>query len=154
MHFGKFEILGEVLLKPYANELFELAEDVIVIAHSKKFGIIRFTLKAGFITDLGSVPKILQYWFPYTGNQYLAVSYALHDILHSTQSHLHSFSKDFVDELLYEMVLVLPTGVSDFKASCIYKAVTWFGTNAWDTFDGYDLEAIDKGLLKVDWSNR
>lgn len=154
MVFDRFTMIGEVLVKPYDNELFELAEDVSVKAHSATFGVLTIHLKKGFIFDFGSVPRLVRKWFPYIGNQYLALCYAIHDLLYSTQSYLHSFSKETVDDLLHEMILKLPTGIGEWKASCIYYAVDICGSKAWNEFDDFDKLAIKNNLLTTSWSKK
>lgn len=154
--FCKFEILGKVLLKPFDTDLFELAEDVAIKCFSEKYGVLTIRIKAGFKTDLASIPLWAQIvtGLRSRGNPYWTAAMVCHDFAYASQSHLHSFSKDFVDDLLLEMILTLPTGVSDFKASCIYEAVHWLGDNAWKNFDEYDVETAEKGLGSMGWSDK
>lgn len=152
--FNKFEIHGDVLLRPFDVDIFEVANDVKVRAYLDKGGVIDFTIKAGYRSDLGSIPKTLQNWFPYMGNEELTACYLTHDILYSTQSHLHEFSKEFVDDLLCEMIKKLDTKVSSWKASCIWFAVDMFGSTPWNEFDENDYHAINNELLIVKWGDK
>ena len=147
-----YKIIGEVLLKPYKEGVFELAEDFIVIRSSLS-GVERFTVKAGLKTDMGSVPRILRRWFPYIGNQALSASYVLHDALYATQSHCHDLSKQTVDDILWEMITFLPSGVAKWKVGLIWSAVDWFGWPAWDSYTGDDWEAITQKQLNHRWAN-
>lgn len=147
----KYKIIGEILLIPAGKDKFEIAEDLIIKVKDSSAGTIKFTLKKGFITDMGSIPRIVRGWFPHIGNKYLAVCYLLHDYLFATQGHLHSFSKQFVDDLLYDMMINLPTNVSSWKVSCIWFAVDKFGWGAWNDFTTNDYKAIDNNLIQVEW---
>lgn len=149
----KFELVGEVVLKPFCTGVFELAEDVLIILRDKN-GVQRFEINKGFKTDMGSIPRIFRRWFPYIGNQYLSACYLLHDALFATQGHLHELSKETVDELLFNMITNTPTNVKRWKVNCIWKAVDWFGWNAWNTFDIFDKEAIREKHLKHTWSEK
>lgn len=149
----KYEIVGEVLLKPIRDGWFELAEDVLIIKHDK-YGSQRFDISKGFVTDMGSIPRIFRRWFPYIGNQYLSASYLLHDVLFATQSHCHDLTKKTVDNILWEMITTLPTGVAEWKVNCIWKAVDWFGWGPWEDFDHYDQIAIAEKQLTHTWTDK
>lgn len=152
--YKQFLIEGEISLNPFKDGLFKLDDDVTIVAVLEKGSVQRFTIKAGFITDMGSIPRIVRRWFPYIGNQYLAACYLLHDCIYATNGHLHDFSQVFADELLYEMLQKLPTGVSQWKAWCIYSAVDWFGDGPWSTYDEYDKQAIKNKELVTSWRDK
>lgn len=146
----QYAITGEVKLKPFKKGFFQLAED-IQVKRTTEAGVERFDVSAGFITDMGSVPRIFRRWFPYIGNQSLSACYILHDALYATQDHCHALSKQRVDEILWEMITFLPTGVAKWKIGLIWKAVDWFGWAPWDTFDQYDRIAIRNKELEHRW---
>lgn len=144
---NELTLIGKLVIEPYEVGLFKLHDDVSVVL-SSDFST-KITVKSGFLTDMGSVPQFLRNLFPYVGNQYLASCYLIHDALYATQGSCHDLSKEFVDELLYFMIRVFPTEISDWKAWCIFKAVSWFGKSAWNNFDKNDKEAIQKKQLQT-----
>lgn len=88
------------------------------------------TVPTGFVTDLASIPHIID-WIPFldrTGASRRPG--ALHDWLYAG---MRSKGKDWCDNLLREALMA--EGLSALEASVYYKAVHLFGGSAWE-FDG------------------
>ncbi len=129
-----------VQLAPSASGLFTLAEDCIVEI-STDTGTIVIDIEAGFLTDMGSVPRWVRGWIDYIGSQDQAVCYLVHDALYGTQE--HQWSKEWADELLYEMMGYLGCQ-SRLKRWLIYTAVDIGGWSAWDSYP-----KINKGKVRA-----
>jgi len=154
--FYKFEILGEVLLKPYNDTHFEVARDFYVLCYTRRSGVFRIAIRAGFLTDLGSIPKIAQSISGITsrGNEYMTAAFILHDILYATQDHLHGYSKNFVDGLLKNMMHILPVNRGSLAQHIINLSVLIAGGGPWEELDKYDRIAIDEDLMYIGWTDK
>lgn len=88
---------------------------------------LRITVPVGFITDLASIPHVLD-WVPFldrTGNSRRPA--ALHDALYALG---RSHGKDFADTMLRQALL--SEGLSGVQAGCYYHAVKWFGSHSYE----------------------
>lgn len=95
----------------------------------------RVNVKAGFITDFASVPRILWWAFPKWGEYGNAA--VVHDWLYWIQNR----TRKEADIIMLEAMEVL--NVSKIKMHLIYQAVRIFGTwgwnrNKWDKESGFD----------------
>ena len=82
---------------------------------------------AGFITDMGSVPKIVRNIIPNTGS--VDSAYLLHDLLYSTDFLLWNptltyFTKEWADTILY--LKLKERGLGSIKSALVYQAVKHF----------------------------
>ena len=84
------------------------------------------TVPAGFISDLASVPHIMD-WIPFldrTGASRRPA--ALHDWSYAS---LRWRGKEWCDDLLYEALMA--EGMTSTQAEIYRRAVRWFGASAW-----------------------
>lgn len=93
---------------------------------------------AGFITDFASVPRVLWTLVPKWGKYGNAA--VIHDYLYWVQP--EEYSKDRVDEIFLESMLVL--GVGRAKAKTLYYAVSICGGLSWNA----NKKAKSKGVKK------
>jgi hypothetical protein len=94
---------------PIGKNLFMLAGDCEVTINQPCGKGYVFTLKKGFVTDLGSVPNFLSGFIPQHGDQDLTVSYCIHDALYTRigatlETAKHLDKKEFADDLLKAML--------------------------------------------------
>ena len=92
----------------------------------------KITIPKGTITDLASVPRILD-WVPFLdvdGDSRMPG--VLHDGIYKLG---RDRGKDFADNILYEACLDL--GMANWQAGVYYKGVHWFGADGWRE-DGLD----------------
>jgi hypothetical protein len=102
------------------------------------------TVPEGFITDLASIPHVVD-WIPFldrTGASRRPG--ALHDWLYAG---MRSKGKDWCDALLREALM--SEGLSHFEATAYYKAVQWFGKRAWE-FDGNRHPYVNTGTSNLE----
>jgi len=153
--FNYFTLEGEILLKPVDDTYFEVAEDFTVKCYTERSGVLTVKVKAGLLTDLGSVPKWVQSLtgIHSRGNMFMTAAFIIHDFLYSTQSHLHDFTFDFVNDLLSDQMEHTQVGIGSIKQYLVYTAVDLGGRNAWETFDEQDYENIES-QVKPKWGLR
>lgn len=109
-----------------------LMEDLnckIVISEDEAYSL---TIKAGFITDGGSIPKAVRNIISPWG--YLTIAFLIHDILYATEH----FDRDKCDWVLLCACQAL--GASWLRRNEIYSAVYAFGGSVWKK---HTLEGID-----------
>lgn len=113
-------------------------------------GVYSIIIMPGYWTDLASVPKAVRNIFDIGASEYgVLIASQVHDALYST----HYMSKDFADKIFYEILRYY--GMNFVKANIYYKAVSWFGNNAWDDADIHvgQMEA-DKQLIMFKWNDK
>ena len=114
----------------------------------KDEGVLHFSVKRGYWTDLASVPQALRGAFDNGSGDYgVLISSQVHDANYST----HYFSKDFADELFYAMLRFY--GMGYIKAKLYYAAVHLFGDRAWDYLSESEASR-DRDLIKVKWLSK
>ncbi len=141
--FKKFMIAGEVLLKPHDKDYFRIAEDFEVKAFCDA-GVLTIPVKKNLYTDLGSIPRWVQSLtgIHSRGNEAMTVAFVLHDMLFSTQGHLHDFSFEFVNDLLSDQMEHTNVDLGSIKQYLVNTGVSLGGSKAWNTFDEYDYKNI------------
>jgi hypothetical protein len=88
---------------------------------------VRIVIPRGFITDLASIPHILD-WVPFLDRDGLSRRAAgLHDGMYSLG---RERGKDYADAML--RAACLSEGMRPWEAACFYQAVQRFGRPAWD----------------------
>jgi hypothetical protein len=108
---------GMPLTNRSGRRLFELLGDLAYRAVSGEV----YTVKAGFVTDFGSVPRV-PIIFDLLGD--IAYEpYVLHDMLYSTGI----ASRKMADLILHEALLEI--GIAAWKAKLIYLCVRAFGSS-------------------------
>jgi hypothetical protein len=110
---------------------------------------ITITIPKGVITDLASIPKILD-WVPVLDiNGTSRLAGVLHDALYKIG---REKGKDFCDQTLREALISLGMGAK--SAATYYYGVHWFGASAWST-DGKNLNygppAVSNFVSKEDF---
>lgn len=90
-------------------------------------------VKKGFVYDGASVPTIAWSFMPPDGIQREGA--LIHDWCYVHQGHLKNINitKDESDMLLHDYLIL--NGVSNFRAWIVYKAVSNFGSSAWNSKD-------------------
>lgn len=78
----------------------------------------------GFITDLGSIPRLFQ---NIIRRDELKPAFIIHDYLYDTQR----VKRSVADLILREAIYTLTGGYSPIRSACIYWAVRMFGGFAW-----------------------
>jgi hypothetical protein len=91
------------------KRLFRFEDDCNIFVNAPAGKGWKFTLKRGFVTDLGSVPDFLSGLIPQYGDQDLTVSYCVHDALYTRigatpETARHLTTKEFADDLLKAML--------------------------------------------------
>lgn len=113
---------GEPVLVPQADGIhWTVKEDYLV--HDPILGDI--LVKAGFPTDLGSVPKPLWDIIPPTGKMLRA--YLIHDWLYAQQF----CARKEADDCLKRLMIAL--AVPEWEYEAIYNGVRFGGQAAWDS---------------------
>lgn len=107
----------ELVLTPH-DRLWSVREDLVYEGHTD-----RFTVPAGFVTDLASVPRALWALLPPHG-RYTAAA-VLHDWLYAEKP----VTRKDADGIFLRVMLSNRTKV--FRAMAMYYAVRWFGWRAW-----------------------
>ncbi len=111
-------------------------------------GVVRFSVKPGYWTDLASVPKALRGVFDNGSGVFgVLIASQCHDVLYST----HYMSKEFADFLFF--AILRHYGVGVIKARLYWAAVRLFGGNAWKTLSDAQM-AEDRTLCSFQWLSR
>ena len=116
----------EIILKKLEGKWWEIEEDLIICCRLD-VGVMYVTLKKGFQTDLGSVPKFAQSWINRANDNTLPF------LLHDAGYTYGGFARHTWDKLLLDGLRL--KGMSWFKAQCVHKAVSWFGESNFDNAD-------------------
>lgn len=102
--------------------IFMLAYPLTFAANDKQES---FSVPAGFVTDLASIPRWLWWWqAPHEGTMAPAI---VHDFLYWEQP----CTKDEADAVMY--IAMRQTGMTEFSANRVYDGIrTKFAQDAWD----------------------
>ena len=137
MKIEKVECVAPALRKMPKKGVWEYAEDWMATIRLKGEGRLVFRIKAGYWTDLASVPKALRGAFDNGSAEYgVLVASQVHDCLYSS----HYTSKDFADDIFLK--LLRHYGMSRIKSYLYYSAVSLFGRSAWEGADEEDRKFI------------
>jgi hypothetical protein len=110
-------------------------------------GRIKVTVGKGYWTDLASVPQPLKGLMDNGSADYaVLIACQIHDVAYSTQY----LSRPLADELFY--LLLRNGGIGWVKAQAYYRAVRWFGEDAYE--DGNDEIIHDRMLCKIYWTDK
>jgi hypothetical protein len=109
---------SEIILQKLSGKWWEIDEDLRIIV-KLDVGILLITLKKGFETDLGSIPKFAQSWIDRANDN--IIPFLLHDFGYV----YGGFGQETWDNLLYQCLRL--KGMGWFKAKMVHKAVSWFG---------------------------
>ena len=120
--------------------------------HYKVVGFLAYSnheveviVKDGFLTDGASIPRFLWRLFgtPFTGSY--TASAIIHDALYGS----HLVSKEVADGLFLEMMEA--EGVRDWKSTCMYYGVKWFGGSSWSKSE--EVLTENKKYVEVNYEN-
>lgn len=92
-------------------------------------------IRAGFITDFASIPKIFWPLYPPWNYSY-GYAAVVHDYLYSADEHRfsdgsHKTTREIADRIFLEAMQVL--GTPRLRSEMLYTAVKWFGQRRWST---------------------
>lgn len=135
---------GDPVLTKANADYWRLHEDLAVAIHTEKDGVIRINIRAGWTTDLLSVPRWLVPIFDdgTQGDKGIQLAGIVHDAIYGS----HCFSKHVADELFRQMLII--GGMAPIKAWAYFHAVDLMGDNAWDEdADGVHDRAFIQGNL-------
>lgn len=131
---------SEIIVKKLKGKWWEIQEDLVICCRLD-VGVMYVTLKAGFTTDFGSIPKFAQGWIDRANDNLLAF------LLHDAGYVYGGFGRATWDSLLYQALRL--AGMGWFKAQAVHKAVALFGE---DHFDNSN--TIEHNLVKLEWRNK
>ena len=117
--------VNEPIMKFYSDSEWMLTNDFIYY-HGKQ----KIEIPAGFTHDLASVPRPLNVFFRKHGKHSKAA--IVHDYLYANQglvSQFKRYTRAESDDIFYQAML--ESGVSKFKAWCMWCAVRAGGYFAW-----------------------
>ena len=116
----------KLYLEKIEGKDWKVFKDIVVCIYTKKSGMIKLTIKKGFVFDLGSIPARLQGIVnPGTCSQEALVAYLVHDLLYGT----HYLSRDKTDNFLFQM---LKNELTDrWDRYLAYWSVKLFGGGPW-----------------------
>ena len=130
----------EIILKKIQGKWWEL-DEALVICCRLDVGVMYITLKKGFKTDLGSVPKFAQAWIDRANNNLLPF------LLHDGGYTYGGFCRASWDSLLYDALRL--KGMGWFKAQAVHKAVSWFGESNFD-----NATPMQQMKVRVTWGHK
>jgi len=108
------------------------------------WGVFKFNFKAGYFTDLGSVPQIAQCVISNGSDDAdKLIAYVVHDALYGC----HGLEFETANELLRQMLLPKEGHI---RAEIVDLAVTYFGE---DAYNAGDLPQND-GKLSFEWVDK
>lgn len=136
----------ELALDPIADRLFRVSKPFRATVLTTD-GKLTYEIEEGFVTDMRSGGKFVDFLIPWTGDQATAVSWLLHDVNYYGYVSFH-----FANQILQQMLL--RAKMSPWRASIVYWSVEEFGEGAWTALDETPPEpeyAGNKDRVKFAW---
>lgn len=135
---------------PLGDRLYGVAEDFTVRVLMDGEGTMRFTVKAGFITNFRSGGLLVDPLVDQVGDTVKAVIYLVHDMMYTPCDYCygeHPVSRELADRFLRDALR--ESGMSDFTSWLVYAAVRTFGESAYSKDDA--LTPGNRGLFTFTW---
>jgi hypothetical protein len=141
-HVTKLEH-GQIVIVPVKDRLYRIAQSTWIKVYFSDGTYFLLTIKAGFLFDGRSGPKIVDYLLPNLGNQRYLACILLHDSL----AYDLGISFETTNKVFRQCLRLVPIG--RFRASTAHFFVThtpgWFGVKN-------EEEALNKTYLHLEWA--